>query len=38
MDKCETCIYYPPSSLDGKPYCMCDPSDLLLSCYQERKD
>ena len=38
MDECETCVYYPPSCLDGKPCCVCDPSDPLLNCYQERKD
>lgn len=37
MYKCETCICYPPSSLDGKPCCVCDPSDPLLNCYQEKE-
>ena len=37
MDECETCIYYPPSCLNGKPCCVCDPSDPLLNCYQEKE-
>lgn len=37
MDKCETCIYYPPSSFDGKPCCMCDTSDPCLNCYCEKE-
>lgn len=37
MDKCETCVYYLPSSLDGKPCCICDPNDPLLNCYQEKE-
>lgn len=36
--ECENCIYYPPSSLDGKPCCMCGPNDPLLYCYCERID
>lgn len=35
---CESCIYYPPSACDGKPCTMCDTSDPLTSCYEERKD
>lgn len=30
---CESCIYYPPSSCDGKPCCVCDPADPALNCY-----
>ena len=37
MGKSETCICYPPSSLDGKSCCVCDPSDPLLNCYQEKE-
>jgi len=33
---CETCIYNPPSSLDGKPCGMCEPNDPTLNCYQEK--
>ena len=35
--QCETCIYYPPSSLNGKPCTMCDPDDPLLSSYCEKE-
>ena len=35
---CETCIYYPPSCLSGKPCCFCEPDEPILSCYSERKD
>lgn len=35
---CETCIHYPPSSLDGKPCCMCDPDDPMLNCYCEKEE
>ena len=34
---CESCIYYPPSSCDGKPCCLCDPDDPMLNCYQEKE-
>ena len=27
---CESCIYYPPSSCDGKPCCVCDPDEPLM--------
>lgn len=30
---CETCIHYPPSSLNGKPCAMCDPDEPMLNCY-----
>lgn len=29
--KCEKCIYYPPSFIDGKPCCVCDTNDPLLN-------
>lgn len=35
---CETCIYYPPSSLDGKPCCMCDPDEPMMNCYQKKEE
>jgi hypothetical protein len=35
---CETCIYYPQSSGDGKPCCICDTDNPLLNCYQRRTD
>lgn len=35
---CESCIYYPPSSLDGKPCCFCDPTAPLLNCYKRKDD
>lgn len=34
---CESCIYYPPSSCDGKPCCTCDPNDTYLNCYVEKE-
>ena len=34
---CESCIYYPPSSCDGKPCTMCDTDDPLLNCYCENE-
>lgn len=34
---CETCMFYPPSSCDGKPCCMCDVNDPLFNCYCERE-
>lgn len=37
MHECETCIYYPPSSCDGKPCTMCDPSDIYTDCYEEKE-
>lgn len=38
MNDCESCIHYPPSSLDGKPCCFCDEIDPLLNCYQRKDD
>lgn len=34
---CESCVYYPPSSCDGKPCCMCDTDDPTLNCYCENE-
>ena len=33
---CESCIYYPPSSTDGKPCTQCNPDDPFWSCYSEK--
>lgn len=30
---CESCVFGPPSSGDGKPCSTCDPCDPLLNCY-----
>lgn len=38
MDYCETCVYYPPSSCDGKPCTQCDPESLLNNCYVNKED
>lgn len=38
MYECETCVYYPPSSLDGKPCCFCDTSDPLTNCHCEKEN
>ena len=35
---CESCIYFPPSSGDGKPCCVCDPDDPALNCYCKKED
>lgn len=35
---CESCIYYPPSSCDGKLCCICDTDDPMLNCYSKRED
>ena len=36
---CESCLYYPPSSCDGKPCCVCrDTDDPELSCYIKRRE
>ena len=38
MDYCKTCIYYPPSSCDGKPCTQCDPKILFHNCYVNKED
>lgn len=38
MDYCKTCVYYPPSSCDGKPCTQCDPEDLFHNCYVNKED
>ena len=37
MDYCQTCVYYPPSSCDGKPCTQCEPENPFLSCYREKE-
>lgn len=34
--ECDTCIFYPPSSCDGKPCCFCDTSEPELNCYKPK--
>lgn len=34
---CDTCVYNPPSSCDGKPCGMCDPNDIYPNCYEEKE-
>ena len=34
---CESCVYYPPSSCDGKPCSICEPDDLFLNCYEKKE-
>lgn len=34
---CESCIYYPPSSCDGKPCCVCDPYEPTMNCYCKKE-
>lgn len=38
MNECETCIYYPPSCLEGKPCCVCDTSDQFTDCYEQKEE
>lgn len=37
MDYCKTCVYYPPSSCDGKPCTQCDITNPFLTCYREKE-
>lgn len=37
MDYCETCVYYPPSSCDGKPCTQCDPESPFQNCYVKKE-
>lgn len=37
MDYCKTCIYYPPSSCDGKPCTQCDPESPFQNCYVKKE-
>lgn len=34
---CEDCIYYPPSSLDGKPCSYCDTDSEWLNCFVQKE-
>lgn len=36
MNDCESCIHYPPSSLDGKPCCFCYPGTTM-SYFQKKE-
>ena len=38
MDYCKTCVYYPPSSCDGKPCTQCEPESLFHNCYVNKED
>ena len=38
MDYCKTCIYYPPSSCDGKPCTQCDANNPFFNCYVNKED
>lgn len=38
MDYCKTCVYYPPSSCDGKPCTQCDPESPFHNCYVNKED
>ncbi len=35
---CDSCAYAPPSSLAGKPCCICDPYDPLMNAYYPKED
>ena len=37
IDFCKTCVYYPPSSCDGKPCTQCHPENPLLNCRIEKE-
>lgn len=37
MEKCESCVFYPPSSFDGKPCAHCDTSNPYMNCYHRRR-
>lgn len=36
MEKCESCVFYPPSSFDGRPCAHCDTSNPYMNCYHRR--
>lgn len=38
MYYCQTCVYYPPSSCDGKPCTQCDPESPFHNCYVNKED
>lgn len=35
---CNSCVYNPPSSCDGKPCCVCEPDNPLMSAYYPKED
>ena len=37
-DPCTDCRHYPPSSTDGKPCCICDPSNPLTDCREAKEE
>ena len=37
MEKCESCVFYPPSSFGGKPCAYCDTSNPYMNCYRKRE-
>lgn len=37
MEKCESCVFYPPSSFSGKPCPHCDTSNPYMNCYSKRE-
>lgn len=37
MEKCESCVFYPPSSFGGKPCSYCDTSNPYMNCYSKRE-
>lgn len=37
-NKYDTCVYNPSGSCDGKPCCVCEPDDVLMSAYTRRED
>ena len=37
MEKCESCVFYPPSSFGGKPCAHCDTSNPYMNCYHKRE-
>lgn len=38
MNKCESCVFYPPSSFGGRPCAHCDTSNPYMNCYHKRGD
>lgn len=37
MEKCESCVFYPPSSFGGRPCAHCDTSNPYMNCYHKRE-
>lgn len=38
VDPCADCVHYPPSSMDGKPCCACDPANPLTNCHEAKEE